>query len=87
MSTCISRVGEYSEHAAPDVSGPARFICSRCFVLDEDALMDALARAESTLAAVRDIHERWGNTEADDLDPLALWEDLGRLLSAGGADV
>ena len=44
MSTCISREGEYGAHVFED---PAqRFTCSRCFVLDEDAIYTALAEAE-----------------------------------------
>lgn len=35
MSTCISRHGEYSDHILDD-----DFICTRCTVLDEDALIE-----------------------------------------------
>lgn len=32
------------------------------------------------LAAIKRFHDEWGETDGEDLDPLALWEDLGRLL-------
>lgn len=52
MSTCISMHGEFGAHMfAPD--GPRRFICSRCEVLDEDALFDALIAAEAALVDAR----------------------------------
>src|SRR5690554_5800776 len=35
MSTCISMHGEYSDHTIND-----DFICTRCDVLDEDALIE-----------------------------------------------
>lgn len=51
---------------------------------------DARKREQSApdpLAPIRAFHERWGNTEVADLDQLALWEELGRLLRVlpGGA--
>jgi hypothetical protein len=36
------------------------------------------------LAAVRDLHREWGETDVDELNQLELWERLGRIL-AGGA--
>jgi len=32
------------------------------------------------LAALRKFHDAWGDTDGDDLDPLALWEDMGFIL-------
>lgn len=32
------------------------------------------------LAAMRKLHERWGDTDVDDLDVQALWEDIGFIL-------
>lgn len=39
MSTCISRHGEWSDHILDDA-----YTCTRCLVLDEDALVDELRR-------------------------------------------
>lgn len=36
---------------------------------------------EEIVHQVRDFHDRWGATHVDDIDQLALWEELGRLLS------
>jgi hypothetical protein len=50
MSTCISRHGEYGSHELT-ATGADRFVCQRCFVLDEDGILNALDDAESRLAA------------------------------------
>lgn len=47
MSTCISRHGEWSDHILDDA-----YTCTRCLVLDEDALVDELRQARSRLAEV-----------------------------------
>jgi hypothetical protein len=39
MSTCISRHGEYSSHELDDT-----FVCARCAMLDEDAIVAELQR-------------------------------------------
>lgn len=41
MSTCISREGEYSDHT-PDKD----YYCTRCYVLDEPALLDRVRELE-----------------------------------------
>lgn len=41
MSTCISRHGEFGEHTLDD-----SHTCTRCYVLDEEALRAALAAVE-----------------------------------------
>lgn len=38
------------------------------------------ARVAEAFEEVRQLHDRWGSTDVDDLDYLALWEDLGRIL-------
>ena len=52
MSTCISRHGEYSSHTFGE--GAERFVCQWCGVLDEDAMIDALATAEAEVERLRD---------------------------------
>ena len=54
MSRCISREGEYSEHelGVTDTNRGAKWTCRRCWMLDEDALLDALTDAEQTIARV-----------------------------------
>ena len=39
--------------------------------------------AERALAPIRAFHDRLGETDLDDLDALAVWEDLGALLAGG----
>ena len=51
MSKCISSHGEYSEH---DLTGAERFACQRCWVLDEAAIMAALAAAEAEVLTLRE---------------------------------
>ena len=70
VSTCISSHGEYSDHTFPDSPDAERFVCTRRFVFDEDAAMEALDRAEAKLAAsearlaaVRALH--WPQPYAD----------------------
>lgn len=46
MSTCISREGEYSEHLIPP-AGP--FWCTRCYVIDEQAIDAALEAAAQAI--------------------------------------
>lgn len=48
MSTCISQHGEYGSHEPG--KGSERFLCQRCAVLDEDAMLVALAMAETDAA-------------------------------------
>lgn len=38
---------------------------------------------DDALQPIRDFHKAWGDAHSDDLDPVALWEDLGRLLGVG----
>lgn len=46
MSTCISRHGEYGSHVMPEtIGGGGEFVCTRCGVLDEDAMRDELNRS------------------------------------------
>lgn len=47
MSKCVSSDGEYSEHVPG--AGPERFHCQRCFVFDEDAALDRIAKLEARL--------------------------------------
>jgi hypothetical protein len=47
MSTCISPAGEYSDHVLDDA-----YTCTRCLVLDEDALVAELRQARARLAEV-----------------------------------
>lgn len=47
MSTCISRQGEFGDHILDD-----DYTCTRCLVLDEDALVDELRQARARLAEV-----------------------------------
>lgn len=58
MSRCISSHGEYSEHTLPDPKAARmaddRFVCTRCFAFDEDAVMDALRKAEAIAEAARE---------------------------------
>lgn len=61
MSTCISHHGEYSEHT-PDED----HTCTRCYVLDEDALIADRDRwkacaenAEATIARVEALAASW----------------------------
>jgi hypothetical protein len=78
VSTCISRHGEYSDHT-PD----ADYRCTRCHVLDEDALINELVRLRQEVrddsiemrAATRSIEEataimRIGKAEIDRLSAL-----------------
>lgn len=58
----------------------------RARIDDITAIRCAEARAQA-LAPIREFHDRWGSADVEELDQLALWEDLGRLLRAGGADV
>ena len=51
MSTCISREGEYSEHAIPP-AGP--FWCTRCYVIDEQAIDAALEAAAQSVEVAAD---------------------------------
>lgn len=44
MSTCISSHGEYSAHKLD-----ASYVCTRCHVLDEDALIAELERARAEI--------------------------------------
>ena len=55
MSKCISSHGEYSEH---DLTGAERFICQRCWALDEDAIMAALAASEAELLTLREQRDK-----------------------------
>lgn len=49
MSTCISRHGEYGSHVMPEtIGGDDEFVCTRCGVLDEDAMRDELNRSRET---------------------------------------
>ena len=41
--------------------------------------------AHSQLEAIRELHDRWGDTDADDVDPTALWEELHRILNGAEA--
>lgn len=50
MSTCISSHGEYSDHI-PDDS----YVCTRCSVLDEDAMLTELKRLRSQLAEAEEV--------------------------------
>ena len=60
MSRCVSMHGEYSDHILD-----GDYICTRCNVLDEDALIDerdklrgALAERDATIARVKGLCER-----------------------------
>lgn len=56
MSTCISRHGEFGSHEYGE--GSERFVCQLCGVLDEDAMLAALAEVEAErdrLQAERDL--------------------------------
>ena len=62
MSTCISREGEYSDHT-PDKD----YYCTRCYVLDEPALLDRvreLVAERDALDAAFDRDLPWRYTEA-----------------------
>ena len=66
MSTCISRHGEYSSHT-PD----ADYVCTLCFVLDEDGLIAELTKARAENALMRPVVEAataW-HDESGDLPP------------------
>lgn len=72
MSVCISRHGEYGEHAQADPEDP--FVCSRCFTYDESAIRASLAHAaelEAAVDRVRRMHPR-GAEESSNLAP-GLW--------------
>lgn len=43
---------------------------------------DAAAVARQ-LAAARELHREWGETDIDELNQLELWERLGRILDGG----
>ena len=60
MSTCISRHGEWSDHAlATSGNAEDRFQCSRCLVLDEGALLNALEVTEAGLAEAKRIRDQY----------------------------
>lgn len=74
MSTCVSAQGEFGSHQLAD-AGDGRFLCSRCFVLDEDALFDALHAAEAAALppgdtalakTLRDVRDAWAAEDAGD---------------------
>jgi len=50
MSTCISSHGEYGSHELDDT-----YVCARCGVLDEDALIAELQRHRADLAEAKDL--------------------------------
>lgn len=66
MSACISRHGEFSEHNYA-VTGPERFMCTRCCTFAENALVGALAAAESALRELCRLLD-----ETDDMTPSML---------------
>jgi hypothetical protein len=52
VSKCISSRGEYSEHELG--TGDMEFVCTFCFVLDEDAIKGELGRLRKRVQAVGD---------------------------------
>lgn len=69
MSKCISRAGEYSEHVLDGIGSDNEFVCSRCGVVDQDDLLDAVAAARAALEeaqAERDRAETQANMHAQD---------------------
>lgn len=48
MSACISSAGEFGSHVLDDA-----YSCTRCFVLDEDALTAELLRLRAAIKAVQ----------------------------------
>jgi len=74
VSTCISRHGEWSEHVLSEGgSASERFVCSRCHVLAEDQLLDALDAAErdrdALIGALRDLRAAFTQTPAPSPSP------------------
>lgn len=43
--------------------------------------------APHALALVRQLHDEWGSTDAEDVDQLALWERLDHILRSADADL
>lgn len=85
MSTCISRNGEFGSHELDD-----DFICARCFVLDEDALIADRDRLRADLDELRALFDlqlrRMGEAVAlwRQEDPVVranVTPDLGALLT------
>jgi hypothetical protein len=67
MSTCISRHGEYNDHAVGD-----DWFCPRCGVFDADGVLAALAYADERMAEmvereqrVRALSAKWRQTVID----------------------
>lgn len=90
MSKCISRHGEYSEHEPLGVDHPiygdqplGRFVCSRCWALDEDAAGAALDAAEAERDRLRsawDAHNT--DCSAAEADAAKLRELVGAMTKA-----
>ncbi len=86
MSTCISRHGEYSDHAlAAEGNAVERFVCERCFAIAEDDLFtsyDALLAEVEKLRAERDAAKRSVSELLADCDACVSCE--GETLSPDG---
>jgi hypothetical protein len=80
MSTCISSAGEFSEHEIGSLEGfrEERFTCRRCFVLDEDAIFDAIDRVVALVAA----WQANGNSRPLGDPTEAIWHEAARQLLA-----
>lgn len=63
MSTCISRHGEYGDHELDELH-----TCTRCHMLDEDALRAELAEARDTAERFDDLTERLCALMPEDAD-------------------
>ena len=88
--SCISRSGEFSEHKVND-----EYVCTRCHVLDEDAIIEELHKVRNELATMKQVHASVHKAEiaevvreivdlaTDPNGPSAEWLTLVRAVTEG----
>lgn len=80
MSKCVSAQGEYSEHELG--SGDMEFVCTLCYVLDEEVIKAELDRLRAQVAAVEALT---GGPFSDGYRPYAM-EVNGEVVLGVGLD-